>query len=84
MAIGSRALASIVDIDDYTENQNLSLEFNPAGDSVVAYRTHPPIPQRIQCLREFYASEIYRALFNRAVALLDIMPDSAIEIELGK
>jgi len=71
MAIGSRKLASEVDIDDYVDSQNLSLEFNPASERMLAYQSHPYTPQRMRHLIEFRSSEEYGNLFSRALTLRD-------------
>lgn len=69
MAIGSRKLATRVDIMYYVDSQNLSLEFNPASEQFLAYQTHPFMPDRIKHLIEYYSSKEYADLFSRALTL---------------
>lgn len=74
MAIGSKKLADQVDINDYVENQLLSLEYNPVGQESQLYQSHPFIPVRMKELMNFYNSQQYKDIINCA--------DSEIEIEL--
>ena len=68
-AIGSRKLSTQVDVGEFVENQELSIEFNPIARRRELSQSHPFMPKRIRELLAFASSEHYRSLLSNGITL---------------
>jgi len=80
-ACGSKRLADEIDIEEYLENQLLSLDFNPVGQIAETLYSHHYIPVRMRQLLDFYYSEQFRNLWPNKRDWPDLS-SSELEIEL--
>lgn len=69
LCIGSRKLAKQIDINEFIENQEVSLEFNPMAGWVEQRQSHPFMPKRIKELLSFASSDDYLKLLSNAITL---------------
>lgn len=84
MTVGSRKLAVQMNVDEFVENQDLAIEFNPIAGHIELRRTHPFMPKRLKELLAFASSESYCQLLDGGITLGEVRDgDAEMQIELG-
>lgn len=85
LVVGSRKLAAQMDVQEFVENQELAIEFNPLARRIEMGRSHPFMPKRLKELLTYASSESYRLLLDAGITLVDTKQDTAhMGIELSK